>query len=116
MILGLVLLYVLAQSPPRQATTPRLSPSHLIALVFSDTDVQRMRLSDARKTYARLEAKKATTTLSDEDSRLYAALTIALGTLPDRERLSAPRLGTRERLDWEVRRGVRLPVQRKEKD
>lgn len=95
-----------------QPAPPALPPSHLIALVFSDTDVRRMRLDDAEKLYAQLELDKfLTIQLDDEDERMFAALTTALGTLPDARRLSAPLLGTRERLDWEVRRGVRRAAQ-----
>lgn len=112
MLITLILACVFAR-PPQQLPTPVLPPDHLVALVFSDTDTQRMRLDDAEAAYAALEVQKVTTTLSDGDARLHAALTLALGTLPDVQRLSVPLLVTRERLDWEVRRGVRLPVQRK---
>lgn len=106
-LIELTLLLALAQQPRVQPTTT-LPSDHQVALVFNDTDTRRMRLDEARRTYRRLSGKK---TLSDEDARLHAALTFALGTLPDAERLSAPELGTKERLDWEIRRGVRRPLQ-----
>jgi hypothetical protein len=115
-LIELTLLIALAQSPRQSVNASPLPPSHLVALVFSDTDTQFARLDDSQRLYDAIEAKRLAGTWNDDDRRLYTALTIALGTLPDRERLSVPRLGTRERLDWEVRRGVRLPVQEREKD
>jgi len=82
---------------------------HLVALVFSDTDIQPVKLAEAERMYVELEAKRIAGLWEDADRRLHAALVIALGTLPD-ERLVAPGLpGSRERLDWEIRRGVRTP-------
>lgn len=110
MISELVLLYAVAR-PPQQAATI-LQPDHLVALVMDEGRTElKIELTHAQVLYEILEQRKSRRPLSDLENRFYAALTIALGTLPDAQRLSVPLLGTRERLDWEVRRGVRLPTQ-----
>lgn len=100
MLINLVLLYALAQSPQR--ATPALPPSHQLALIFSDTDTRLMRLDEAERAWRKLRRRNT-------DPRLFAALTQALGV-----RTEVPHVNdVRARLDWEVRRGVRLPIQRK---
>jgi hypothetical protein len=48
-----------------------------------------------------------------QNDRLLAALVVALGTLPDERRVFFDTLAKADPycLDWEVRRGVRLPTQ-----
>ena len=110
MLIELTLFCALLQQPT-PAPTITLPLDHRVALVFSPTDIREMRLDEAERRYRALEARKRTATLDNADARLHAALTIALGTLHD-ERLIVPRHGTRERMDWEVRRGVRRAAQR----
>lgn len=76
-----------------------------VALVFADRVVI-MRASEAETLYAIMPIE------NEDDLRLHAALTVALGTLPKGE--AAPLPNTRERLDWEIRRGVRPPLQKPE--
>lgn len=134
MLIELTLICALAQ-PPQRPATPALPPDHQVALVLGEKMTVFIRLDDARRLHRALTTggplprrlrvriqhgeMYANGILRNmvrerDDGRVLAALVVALGTLPDRERLSAPRLGTRERLDWEVRRGVHLPTQKPE--
>lgn len=84
-----------------------------VALVFGPDPVriEIMEKSEAEVLYTQLQAKQIRMGLEDQETKTLAALVIALGTVPDHKRLTAPRLNTRERLDWEIRRGVRRPLQ-----
>ena len=89
------------------------SKPETVALVFGPEpeQIQFMQTSEAEKLFEALELKREAGTETDEDKRMHAALTNALGTIPT-TRGSAPTLNTRERLDWEIRRGVRPPLQK----
>jgi hypothetical protein len=109
----LALLVALAQRPqPRPLTLPS---THLVALVFCDLcEPVKIGLRQALLLYREARQGSLISALFTErqNARLLAALVVALGTLPDAERLTVPGLpGTRERDDWEVRRGVRRAVQ-----
>lgn len=88
------------------------SKPETVALVFGPEpeQIQFMQTSEAEKLLDALELKREAGTETEEDKRMHAALTVALGTLPTGE--AAPILNTRERLDWEIRRGVRPPLQK----
>jgi hypothetical protein len=112
MLIELTLFLALTQQPPPQSA-PTLPSGHQVALTLHDGRTRlTMDLDHAERLYALLERQKGRRRLSEEERRFHAALTLALGTLQDASRLTAPLLGTRERMDWEVRRGVRRPVQR----
>ena len=79
----------------------------IVALAFGPTDIQFMETAEAEKLYAAIESKPEEKR-TDEDRRLHAALTIALGTLPNERRIATcddhiPRCHTL--------RGVRLALQ-----
>lgn len=88
------------------------SKPETVALVFGPDPVriEIVKTEDAEAQYDQLKPKHEAGTLTEAEAKRFAALTQALGTLPRVE--SVPTLGTRERLDWEIRRGVRPPLQK----
>lgn len=85
-----------------------------VALTFGPepTRTEFMQTEDAKRLFEAVDLKLQSGTNTAEDDRLHAALTAALGTLPDQERLTAPTLENRS--GWEVKRGVRKPLQKPE--
>lgn len=82
----LALVFALAQPPPPTVTLILAGGDRVVSVV---------------------EAERL---LKSQDQRLQVAATLALGTRPTFSR--APGLpNTRERLDWEIRRGVRPSAQ-----
>jgi hypothetical protein len=113
MIAELALLVALTQQPqPRPLTLP---PTHLVALVFCDScDPVKIELRQALLLYREAQQGALIGLFTPEQNdRLLAALVVALGTLPDERRVFFDALAEADpyRLDWEVRRGVRLPTQ-----
>lgn len=87
-MIALVLTVALLQSP---------TPERTVALVFRDRTVI-VRLSEAESQYATLLRNP------EQDHALFAALTLALGTIPD-HRIHEPQLTPqeRERFRWHRR-------------
>jgi hypothetical protein len=84
-----------------------------VALVFGPEPerIEIIKTSEAELLFVELQAKEIKFGLNEEEKKTLAAVTYALGIIPDRDRLTVPRLNSRDRLDWEIRRGVRLPTQ-----
>ena len=76
-----------------------------IALVYSPTDIRPMRHDEAERLWRRLRQRHTS-------PRTFAALTQALGVVTEVPHVR----DVRERLDWEIRRGVRRPLQRLSRD
>jgi hypothetical protein len=95
---------------------PIQSEPEKVALVFGPEPEQIVLMDryQAEVRFTELQAKQIRLGPDAEEKKVFAALVWALGTLPDRERLTAPPVNTRERLDWEIRRGVRKPLQKPE--
>lgn len=101
----LVLLCLLILPPQQKPET--------VALVLGNDPIRIafVRTEEAERLYQKIQVRIENKTANEDDLRLHAALTVALGTIADEE-LTAPSLpNTRERLDWEIRRGVRPPLQ-----
>src|SRR5690349_14112454 len=76
-----------------------------IALIYSPTNIRLMRHDEAERLWRRLRQRNTS-------PRTFAALTQALGV-----RTEVPHVDdVRARLDWEIRRGVRRPLQRLSRD
>lgn len=103
------LLCLLFLSPLQQSN----QKPETVALVFGPEpeQIQFMQTSEAERLYEALELKREAGTETDEDKRVHAALTASLGIIPTTQG-TAPILNTRERLDWEIRRGVRPALQK----
>lgn len=96
---------------------PQTFKPETVALVFGPEPerVEFMATEDAESLYAALEKKRLAGTATEDDKRLHAALTQALGIIA--EPATAPHVNqTRDRLDWEIRRGVRKPLQEPRRD
>jgi hypothetical protein len=79
----------------------------VVALARSPQSTVVLVLSDGDRTVSVVEAERL---LQSPDQRLQTAATLALGTYGTST--IVPGLpNTRTRLDWEIRRGVRRPVQ-----
>lgn len=105
----LALLCLLTFLSPQQQTKPET-----VALILGDDPVRVafVPTEQAEVLYEKIQVRIEKKTANEDDLRLFAALTVALGTLPKSE--AAPLPNTRERLDWEIRRGVRSPLQKPE--
>lgn len=100
----LVLCLLPLQEPNKQ---PEIKQDRTVALAFEHGEVF-LTVADAENEYKKLKAVKRRTL---DQEKWFAALTVALGTISERE--TAPHVNsTRERLDWEIRRGVRPPLQK----
>lgn len=95
----LVLCLLPLQEPNKQPET--------VALVFGPepSRIEIVKTEEAEDLYAKLKPKHEAQRLTEQEAKTFAALTQALGT-------QVPHVNsTRERLDWEIRRGVRKPLQ-----
>lgn len=95
----LVLCLLPLQEPNKQPET--------VALVFGPepSRIEIVKTEEAEAEYQVLSTKLKAGTLTEQEAKTFAALTQALGT-------QVPHVNsTRERLDWEIRRGVRKPLQ-----
>lgn len=93
--------------------SPQQSPKpETVALVFGPDParIEFMQTDQAEKLYSAIKLKVEKNTATEDDLRAFAMLTQALGISPTQE--TAPELNTRDRLDWEIRRGVRKPLQK----
>ena len=76
-----------------------------IALIYSPADIRLMRHDEAERLWQRLKRRNS-------NPRTFAALTQALGVVTEVPHVR----DVRARLDWEIRRGVRRPLQRLSRD
>jgi hypothetical protein len=110
MIIELTLLLTLTQQP-RAQPAPALPPDHQVALMFCETcNPVLVRLSEAKRLYRITRRRELVGKVftKEENERLRAALVQALGVQTEVPHVNQ----VRERLDWEIRRGVRPPLQR----
>lgn len=87
--------------------SPQTSKPETVALVFGPepSRIEIVKTEEAEDLYAKLKPKHEAQRLTEQEAKTFAALTQALGT-------QVPHVNsTRERLDWEIRRGVRKPLQ-----
>lgn len=98
----------------QQPTPPPDRPDHPVALHFNN-GVVLVSLAAAEKEYARL-LTIAPEHRTEMQRLRFAALTVALGTIPRTDTEVPSGDDVRARLDWEIRRGVRRPVQRLSRD
>lgn len=83
------------------------SKPETVALVFGPKpeQIQVIKTATAERLYAKLKPKHDAKRLTKAEAKTFAALTQSLG-------IQVPHIrDTRERLDWEIRRGVRPPLQ-----
>lgn len=97
-MIGVVLAVILAQ--------PVIQPETIALTLNQQTEFTRT--VDAQRLYEAIEAKDEGR-LTDEDRRLHAALTLALGTLPDARQLARCDAGHQSLC--ETQRGIRRPLQ-----
>jgi hypothetical protein len=105
-MLAIILLLLFSFQQPKPETVPLTfgpEPERIVII----------KRSEAEKLYR--EVKKGSLIgpiyTREENDRLFAALTVALGTSL-RADSEVPALNSRDRLDWEIRRGVRKPLQK----
>ena len=86
-----------------------------VALVFGPEPVRYeiVKTSEAELLFVELQAKEIKFGLNEEEKKTLAAVTYALGIIPDDRRVFFDALAKEDpfHLDWEIRRGVRLPTQ-----